>query len=121
MRTVKGHQQTVMILKVEPCAKACSPHAGRPEAKMSLMPDSCAASSSPARTRANHFLVVGERTVDIHRDGFDCHMCLLASFLSRTILYPSRGTFAQRAYDGCKTTPFETKAKVLAKTCSDIC
>ena len=29
----------------------------------------------------------------------------------RALSYPSRGTFARRAYDGCKTTPFETKTK----------
>ena len=42
---VKGHQQTVMVLKVELLRQGVQPHAGRPEAKMSLMPDSCAASS----------------------------------------------------------------------------
>ena len=86
MRAVKGHQQTVMVLKVELLRQGVQPPCGTARSQDELNARFLRREQLLARTRANHFLVVGERTVDIHRDGFDCHICLLASFLSRTIL-----------------------------------
>lgn len=110
MRAVKGHQQTVMVLKVELLRQGVQPPCGTPEAKMSLMPDSCAASSfSRVRELITFWSLVSVPSISIA-------MALIAICASlhrfyRALSYPSRGTFAQRAYDGCKTTPFETKAK----------
>ena len=83
---VKGHQQTVMVLKVELLCQRVQPPCGTARSQNELNARLLRREQLLARTRANHFLIVGERTVDIHRDGFNCHMCLLASFLSRTIL-----------------------------------
>ena len=83
---VKGHQQTVMVLKVELLGQGVQPPCGTARSQNELNARLLRREQLLARARANHFLIVGERTVDIHRDGFNCHICLLASFLSRTIL-----------------------------------
>ena len=73
---VKGHQQTVMVLKVELLRQGVQPPCGTARSQNELNARLLRREQLLARTRANHFLIVGERTVDIHRDGFDCHICL---------------------------------------------
>ena len=73
---VKGHQQTVMVLKVELLCQRVQPPCGTARSQNELNARLLRREQLLARTRANHFLIVGERTVDIHRDGFDCHICL---------------------------------------------
>ena len=75
-----------MVLEVELLRQGVQPPCGTARSQNELNARLLRREQLLARTRANHFLVVGERTVDIHCDGFNCHMCLLASFLSRTIL-----------------------------------
>ena len=83
---VKGHQQTIMVLKVELLGQGVKTPYGTARGQDELNARLLRREQLLARTRADDLLVVGERTVDIHRNGFDCHICLLASFLSRTIL-----------------------------------
>ena len=83
---IKGHQQTVMVMKVELLRQGVQPPCGTARSQNELNARLLRREQLLARTRADDLLVVGERTVDIHCDGFDCHMRLLASFLSRTIL-----------------------------------
>ena len=73
---VKGHQQTIMVLKVELLGQGVKTPYGTARCQDELNARLLRREQLLARTRANHFLIVGERTVDIHRDGFDCHICL---------------------------------------------
>ena len=76
MRAIKGNQQTVMVLKVELLRQGVQSPCGTARSQDELNARLLRREQLLARTRANHFLIVGERTVDIHRDGFDCHICL---------------------------------------------
>ena len=115
MRAIKGHQQTIMVLKVELLGQGVKTPCGTPRSQNELNTRLLRRKQLLARTRADHLLVVGERTVDIHCDGFNCHMCLLASFSAHHLIR-ARARSHSAARNGCKTTPFETKAK---NTCKD--
>ena len=107
---VKGHQQTVMVLKVELLRQGVKTPGGTTRSQDELNTRFLRRKQLLARTRADHLLVVGKRTVDIHCDGFNCHMCLLASFSAHHLIRV-RARSHSAARNGCKTTPFETKAK----------
>ena len=96
VRTVKGHQQAIVVLKIELLRQGMKAPCGTARSQDELDARLLRREQLLARARADHLLVVGERTVDIHCDGFNCHICLLASFF-RAPSYPSRGTFAPRS------------------------
>ena len=86
MRTVKSHQQAIVILKVELLTKCAKAPRGTARSQDELDARLLRREQLLARARADHLLVVGERTVDIHCNGLDCHMCLPALSLPRTII-----------------------------------
>ena len=73
---VKGHQQTIMVLKVELLGQGAKAPCRTARSQNELDARLLRREQLLARTRADDLLVVGKRTVDIHCDGFDCHICL---------------------------------------------
>ena len=65
-----------MVLKVELLRQGVQPPCGATRSQDELNARLLRREQFLARTRADDLLVVGERTVDIHCDGFDCHICL---------------------------------------------
>ena len=65
-----------MVLKVELLRQGVQPPCGTARSQDELNARLLRREQLLARTRADDLLVVGERTVDIHCDGFDCHICL---------------------------------------------
>ena len=84
--TVKGHEQAIVIVQAELLTKGAKAPCRTARSQNELDTRFLRREQLLARARANHLLVVGERTVDIHCDGFDCHMSLPTSSLSRTII-----------------------------------
>ncbi len=117
---IKGHQQTVMVLKVELLRQGVQPPCGTARSQNELNARLLRREQLLARTRAasSFSRVRGLMTFWslVSVPSISIAMALIAICASlhrfyRALSYPSRGTFAQRTYDGCKTTPFETKAK----------
>ena len=86
VRTVKGHQQAIVVLKIELLRQGMKAPCGTARSQDELNARLLRRKQLLARARADHLLVVGERTVDIHCDGLDCHICLPALSLPRTII-----------------------------------
>ena len=76
VRTVKGHQQAIVVLKIELLRQGMKAPCGTARSQDELDARLLRREQLLARARADHLLVVGERTVDIHCNGLDCHMCL---------------------------------------------
>ena len=76
VRTVKGHQQATVALKIELLRQGMKAPRGTARGQNELNARLLRCEQFLARARANYLLVIGERTVDIHCDGLDCHICL---------------------------------------------
>ena len=76
VRTVKGDQQAIVVVKIEFLTQGAKTPGGTTRSQDELNARFLCREQLLARTRADHLLIVGKRTVDIHCDGFNCHMCL---------------------------------------------